>query len=136
MAFDDYADNHSVPPKSCRPHAARENLPQSFHSLAVSEPDPITLFTLYIYSVLSLSNGCATKKHRHFQIPGSAKFPVKMRKSKFQRLLGTSTGGRFLPSGSYFFNTLQRSGDLFLYTNRFYLSSQPYTYAHSSPKEA
>src|SRR3712207_5434841 len=23
----------------------RENLPQSFHSLAVSEPDPITLFT-------------------------------------------------------------------------------------------
>src|SRR5215207_6342570 len=48
MAFDDYADNHSVPPKSCRPQAVRENLPQSFHSLAVSEPDPITLFTPYI----------------------------------------------------------------------------------------
>ena len=44
MAFDDYADNHSVPPKSCRPQEVRENLPQSFHSLAVSEPDPITLF--------------------------------------------------------------------------------------------
>jgi hypothetical protein len=34
----------------------RENLPQSFHSLAVSEPDPITLFTPYILSVLWLSN--------------------------------------------------------------------------------
>jgi hypothetical protein len=56
MAFDRYADNYSVPPKSCRPQEVRENLPQSFHSLAVSEPDPITLFTPYILSIFSLSN--------------------------------------------------------------------------------
>ena len=60
MAFDDYADNHSVPPKSCRPQEVRENLPQSFHSLVVSEPDPITLFTPYILSVPCLSNDHAT----------------------------------------------------------------------------
>src|SRR5918911_840390 len=47
MPFDCYADNHSVPPKSCCPLEARESLPQSFHPLAASEPDPITLFTPY-----------------------------------------------------------------------------------------
>ena len=60
MAFDDYADINSVPPKSCRPQEVRENLPQSFHSLAVSEPDPITQFSPYILTVLPLSNGHAT----------------------------------------------------------------------------
>src|SRR5205085_5995753 len=47
MPFDCYADNHSVPPKSRCPLEARESLPQSFHSLTASEPDPITLFTPY-----------------------------------------------------------------------------------------
>ena len=60
MAFDDYADNHSVPPKSCRQQEVRENLPQSFHSLAVSEPDPITQFSPYILTVLPVCNDHAT----------------------------------------------------------------------------
>src|ERR687885_724175 len=47
MPFDCYADNHSVPPKSRCPLEVRESLPQSFHPLAASEPDPITLFTPY-----------------------------------------------------------------------------------------
>jgi hypothetical protein len=59
MPFDCYADNYSVPPKSCCPQEVRESLPQSHHSLAVSEPDPITLFTPYILSVPSLSNAHA-----------------------------------------------------------------------------
>src|SRR5437868_12112018 len=52
MPFDCYADNHSVPPKSRCPLEARESLPQSFHPLAASEPDPITLFTPYNFICL------------------------------------------------------------------------------------
>jgi hypothetical protein len=72
MAFDRYADNNSVPPKSCRLQEVRENLPQSFHSLAVSEPDPITLFTPYILSVFWLCNGYATIQlihPDHYHVP-------------------------------------------------------------------
>src|ERR1043165_6904202 len=47
MPFDCCADDNPVPPKSRRPLEARESLPQSFHSLAPSEPDPITLFAPY-----------------------------------------------------------------------------------------
>src|SRR5215210_5358591 len=84
MAFDDYADNHSVPPKSCRQQEVRENLPQSFHSLAVSEPDPITLFTPYILSVPCLSNDHATKiSFNSIDPPGDRFFPKKARNKKF-----------------------------------------------------
>lgn len=82
MAFDDYADNHSVPPKSCRPQEVRENLPQSFHSLVVSEPDPITLFTPYILSVFCLSNAHAIKS---YPIPKNSRvvnFPRKITRNK------------------------------------------------------
>ena len=77
MAFDDYADNSSVPPKSCCLQVASENLPQSFHSLAVSEPDPITLFTPYILSVPYLSNDHATKIPSILQNLQSVDFPCK-----------------------------------------------------------
>jgi hypothetical protein len=80
MAFDDYADNHPVPPKSCHQQEARENLPQSFHSLAVSEPDPITLFTPYILSVRCLSNEYATSRAHISQEFRLGKFPAKIRK--------------------------------------------------------
>jgi hypothetical protein len=59
MPFDCYADNHSVPPKSRCPLEVRESLPQSFHSLAASEPDPITLFTPYNFiCVLPQQRAC------------------------------------------------------------------------------
>src|ERR1044072_9373517 len=82
MAFDDSADNNSVPPKSCRPQEARESLPQSFHSLAVSEPDPITLFTPYILSVSSFSNDHANSASLNSPSrPRSGFFPVKPREN-------------------------------------------------------
>lgn len=60
MPFDRYADDHSVPPKSRRPQEVRENLPQSFHSLAVSEPDPInSIYPFNILSVFRFSNDYA-----------------------------------------------------------------------------
>src|SRR5205085_12582625 len=46
------------------PAGVRESLPQSFHLLAVSEPDPITLFTPYILSVSCLSNDRASSYGR------------------------------------------------------------------------
>src|SRR5215204_4838358 len=75
-------DNHSVPPKSCRQQKVRENLPQSFHSLAVSEPDPITLFTPYILSVLWLSNAHATKTQLNSHYLRISSFPVKNAQNK------------------------------------------------------
>src|SRR5215216_7297324 len=78
------ADNYPVPPKSCRPQKVRENLPQSFHSLAVSEPDPITLFTPYIlFSSLPEQRPChrPTDTIRKFLRP--ANLPHKTRKLNF-----------------------------------------------------
>ena len=100
------ADNYPVPPKSCRPQKVRENLPQSFHSLAVSEPDPITLFTPYILSVSTLSNDHATKMPLNSHAPAYSQFPCKKdRNKKFPAFSSGVRGNEERPRELYIFNT-------------------------------
>ena len=124
MPFDCYADNHSVPPKSCCPQEVRENLPQSFHSLAVSEPDPITLFTPYILSVIHSATSMPSLPH-----PSSKNILVEILANKnrrnfiFRQRPWRSNRYSFGPSDSYPFNTLRRAVAYLRYTAGFNLSA-------------
>jgi hypothetical protein len=84
----------------------RENLPQSFHSLAVSEPDPITLFTPYILSVFTLSNDHATNLQLNSHEPVHSQFPCKKDRNKnFPAFLSGVLGNEEKPRELYIFNT-------------------------------
>ena len=136
MPFDCYADNHSVPPKSRCPLEARESLPQSFHSLAASEPDPITLFTPYNF-ICALPQQRACQQFHISVLTGLLRriSPTKPAEIFFAAPRPDSKDQRLRPLSLYPFNTFRREFERLHYTGGFNLSAGLCSAVHSSPRE-